>query len=944
VRVPIPTATGPVRTRPLRARRADHPRTPRSRWTNCRGPHARTSRSRWTNCRGPHTGYPALGGAPAETVTTTYDSLGAPTTLKGARTYQDGATFDSLNRLTGRTLGANPGSGGSASGIWASRTYGYSTVRGRLAEAYLTRHKTVGGADTADVTSHLTYGFDPANTDIHSVLEDSPADPAAAEKQCFGYDRRGQLATAGTAATSSNCVSVDPHIGRAGYSGTWTFDALHRLKTASTVRDITGSSTDQTQTLTYGYDAAGANPASGPVTVTGLTGGDLTLSYDPAGTGRATGYAQAGTSAPPSRTFSYDYAGRIAAVSRGGTSSTGSAPGTAGTTATYTYDGAGALWRRKDAAGTTYYLGADQIFLPDGQTGATAATRTRTYAIAGTVIATRTTTPTTTPDGTGTWTLNDTQASPAYDIDWTTGATTRRAADPYGAIRNGQPTPTTAGAGTTTPALSDTALAGFATRPGQAGFLGQIEDPTTNLDLLGARTYDPTLGLFLQPDPLTDPTNPGMLSAYLYAEANPIGFTDPSGLCSVVVGGKRVCGGSSSPDTRTGRRVGHRTHTVSTVEPDDSDLLIPSHVDNPLDMARQQWADGRRAGPYPTPANMGNDDGVQVAAVVVLALPFVVAGGVACLVGCTVAGALTFAADMAIGAADFAAGGSLGAGAAAAGTGMSIRMLLEQRAASRAATAGNEVAAAATNTAVKVCANSFTGDTLVLMADGTRKPIKDVELGDEVMATDPETGETGPRKVIDLIRHGGLHTMVAVRLSDGSTIDATDGHPFWVESRGEWVDAIDLRSGDVVVTANGARLTVASLGISEQDLTAYNLTVEGLHTYYAGGDSVLVHNAGCANITEAGLAHSFDRHAAQWFGGQPTKAGQMAEWQGLIERTAGSSKVVPWSSGSTLTNAHIARIDGKYFVAQFDRGSGDLVTAFVPKNDQLSAMLRLLGQ
>ncbi|MCO7237741.1 MULTISPECIES: hypothetical protein [unclassified Aeromicrobium] len=51
-----------------------------------------------------------------------------------------------------------------------------------------------------------------------------------------------------------------------------------------------------------------------------------------------------------------------------------------------------------------------------------------------------------------------------------------------------------------------------------------------------------------------------------------------------------------------------------------------------------------------------------------------------------------------------------------------------------------------------------------------------------------------------------------------------------------------------------------------------------------------------------------------------------------------------WSSGSTLTDAHIARTDGKYFVAQFDRGSGDLVTAFVPKNDQRSAMLRLLGQ
>jgi len=78
-----------------------------------------------------------------------------------------------------------------------------------------------------------------------------------------------------------------------------------------------------------------------------------------------------------------------------------------------------------------------------------------------------------------------------------------------------------------------------------------------------------------------------------------------------------------------------------------------------------------------------------------------------------------------------------------------------------------------------------------------KKPIKDVKLGDEVMATDPETGETGPRKVLDLIRHGGLHTMVAARLSDGSAIDATDRHPFWVESRGEWVDAIDLQPGDV---------------------------------------------------------------------------------------------------------------------------------------------------
>lgn len=138
--------------------------------------------------------------------------------------------------------------------------------------------------------------------------------------------------------------------------------------------------------------------------------------------------------------------------------------------------------------------------------------------------------------------------------------------------------------------------------------------------------------------------------------------------------------------------------------------------------------------------------------------------------------------------------------------------------------------------------NSFTAETLVLMADGTRKPIQDVKLGDRVMATDPVTGERGPRKVVDLIRHGGLHTMVAVRLADGTTIDATDRHPFWVESRGEWVDAIDLQPGDVLVTAAGKRLTVATAGISTQNLRAYNLSVEGLHTYFVGDSEVLVHN------------------------------------------------------------------------------------------------------
>ncbi|HJQ12344.1 MAG TPA: hypothetical protein VJ840_15030, partial [Gemmatimonadaceae bacterium] len=81
----------------------------------------------------------------------------------------------------------------------------------------------------------------------------------------------------------------------------------------------------------------------------------------------------------------------------------------------------------------------------------------------------------------------------------------------------------------------------------------------------------------------------------------------------------------------------------------------------------------------------------------------------------------------------------------------------------------------------------------------------------------------------------------------------------------------------------------------------------------------------------------------QGIASQPTKSANMAEWQSLIEQATQSSKVLPWSSGSTETWAYLSRIGGKWFVVQVDRTTGDLVTAFVPSSRQLTAMLRILG-
>lgn len=65
-------------------------------------------------------------------------------------------------------------------------------------------------------------------------------------------------------------------------------------------------------------------------------------------------------------------------------------------------------------------------------------------------------------------------------------------------------------------------------------------------------------------------------------------------------------------------------------------------------------------------------------------------------------------------------------------------------AAKTAETAG----AGAARTAARACStNSFTSSTPVLMADGSKKPIADVKVGDRVVAADPQTGQSGPRAV-----------------------------------------------------------------------------------------------------------------------------------------------------------------------------------------------------
>ncbi|MFI6816441.1 RHS repeat-associated core domain-containing protein [Nonomuraea sp. NPDC050328] len=149
--------------------------------------------------------------------------------------------------------------------------------------------------------------------------------------------------------------------------------------------------------------------------------------------------------------------------------------------------------------------------------------------------------------------------------------------------------------------------------------------------------------------------------------------------------------------------------------------------------------------------------------------------------------------------------------------------------------------------------NSFTPGTLVLLSDGTAKPIESVRLGDTVLATDPATGETVAKPVVGQITGDGDKRLVRLVVSSGELV-ATDGHPFWVadkdrkdargSGKGRWVKAGDLRPGMWLRTSAGTYVQLAAVERRDARQRVHNLTVADLHTYYVvtRGTPLLVHN------------------------------------------------------------------------------------------------------
>lgn len=152
----------------------------------------------------------------------------------------------------------------------------------------------------------------------------------------------------------------------------------------------------------------------------------------------------------------------------------------------------------------------------------------------------------------------------------------------------------------------------------------------------------------------------------------------------------------------------------------------------------------------------------------------------------------------------------------------------------------------------------MTGDTPVLMADGTEKPLRNIRVGDEIATY--ENGEITTSTVRNWANQGS-DRIFTIKMKSGITVRANARHPFLVYENGEevWRRTDTLRRGNHILRAIGvngagksARKTVAT---SPQSARAFACRTMARSVGLTGFDrllSTLSHGAKriCDTVTE----------------------------------------------------------------------------------------------
>ena len=764
--------------------------------------------------------YPAGGDQVTETVTTTYDATsglpnGLQTNLANIGSYVSTQAYSAYGEPTVTTLKI-------AGGVYAQQSLSYELDTRRVSQ-FKVKPETSAGT-----VVNRTYAYEDAGSPLS--ITDTP-EIGATDKQCFEYDPLERLTRAWTPKLDVNCKTTAPSkpnlSGPAPYWLDWTIDKL-----GNRTQEVSYTATGDT-TRTYAVPTPGLNVVR-PHAVTALT---TTAPGQTSGTTVNYGYDNTGNmetrpGATAAQTLTWDAEGKPVKVVEGTQ------------TTTSLYDASGARLIRRDAGGTTLYLPGMEVRRAVSGTTATL-TGTRYYSFNGGTIASRTTG----QEGLN-WLFNDHQGTQQIAVNAYSQQVTIRRQLPYGNPRGTEPE-----------------------WPNSKGFVGGDKDPT-GLTHIGAREYDPLLGRFISVDPLQDLTDPQQWNAYSYAGNDPIGRSDPTGLlgdCGAYA--FMPCGGTGGGTT--------------------------GGDDDGGDSDNGDSGDGNTGGGG-TSGGSGGGGGSSVGAVWVSSLKGQVDAGYDATIGAAKGIYSFFGSAIDEGRADGEAiargdmtvwqalwgkakrdwnrmpgmGGSswntiksLYAEGEAAVTAdnasdatyhgtylvSTIALMfvggkgIKPRPTSPRNALADGVKGNSPRGGPRPPCNSFTPGTLVLMADGSSKPIADIQIGDQVLATDPETDQTENRPVVATqVNDDREFTDLTIHVAGAAqvVVQTTQEHLIWDEGQQSWRNARDLEPGTRLHTPNGAPAQVTTTHSYPGRRYMYNLTIADIHTYYvlAGKTPVLVHN------------------------------------------------------------------------------------------------------
>ncbi|SEG91398.1 RHS repeat-associated core domain-containing protein [Thermomonospora echinospora] len=791
------------------------------------------------------TSYPGVasstGGLPAEDVITYYDDNGLPERNGGLATYVADTVYNSFGEVSQLALA-------SVSDRFIWQNFDRDEATKRITRTTVKRQTSAATYDVENIYDYTDSGS------IRSILTNSVG--RSADRQCFTYDYAQRLTQAWTT-NQANCNTAPSSSTIGGPAPYWTSYEYQGdgEKTGNRTKETQhsfagGLTTDKVRTYSYPASAAGSGP-DGPhalKSVTEVQGSNTRTdlyTYDEAGN----------TLTRPGQKLVWDAEGNLSKVTNTSNAEL----------AGFVYDASGNRLIRKDTNGKTLYLPGQELKV--STTGATSAIRY--YSHGGQIVAYRTGASTSSVQ----FVLPDYQGTANTTINAVSQNTwSLRNYAPFGAERGG-------GIGTW-PTVMD------------KGFVGGTKDTTTGLTHLGAREYDPSIGRFVSVDPVFAGGDPTTWNGFGYAANNPIDNSDPDGLACRIVSGYKECSnppGHGLEDTHRSGGVGSGGSPGSGGQAGCiGSCYIPRTPAPPVKPPCTSWV--CKTGKFlkkHSATIVATTASVAVGVGCGAAIGWTGVGGVACAAA---AGAVFGAVHhgMSTPRDQWSATGFLKAGAVGAVTGVATHGAvglaakaaapLIQRVAPNIAGKlriggggkggssggkGNATAKPAATTARpsstssgagRGCVgSSFVPGTQVVMANGTRKPIDELQVGDKVLATDPDTGRTGPQTVVSTVSSAGSKNLVRVtvdvdgdRGSKTGVVVATDNHPFWIPATKQWTQAGKLKPGMWLRTSAGTHVQITAIKTRTTYQRVHNLTVDTDHTYHvsAGSVSILVSNCG----------------------------------------------------------------------------------------------------